>query len=60
MEINIFPGESNSYNLYEDDGITKMYEEGFYMVTSINFNYMPNNYSVSIKPIDGKTTVIQR
>lgn len=58
MEINIFPGESNLYNLYEDDGITKMYEEGFYMVTSINFNYMPNNYSVSIKPIDGKTTVI--
>ena len=27
MEINIFPGKSNSYKLYEDDGITKKYEE---------------------------------
>ena len=58
MEINIFPGESNSYKLYEDDGITKMFEDGFFMVTSIDFNYMPNNYKVVIRPVDGKTGIV--
>ena len=58
MEINIFPGKSNSYKLYEDDGISKKYEDGYYVVTSIDYNYMPNNYSVTIRPVDGKTDII--
>ena len=28
LEIHIFPGKSNSYNLYEDDGITNYYKQG--------------------------------
>ena len=57
-DINIFPGKSNSYKLYEDDGISKKYEDGYYVVTSIDYNYMPNNYSVTIRPVDGKTDII--
>ena len=60
MEINIFPGKSNVFKLYEDDGITKLYEDGYYIVTAIDYNYMQNNYTVIIHPIDGKTEIIPK
>lgn len=58
MEINIFPGNSNTYKMYEDDGITKMYEDGNYIVTEFVYNYMPDNYTLIIHPVDGKSGVI--
>ena len=58
MEIHIFPGMSNTYNLYEDDGESRLYEEGFYIVTSIDYNYLPNNYTVIIRPLEGKSGII--
>ena len=60
MEIDIFPGQSNSYKLYEDDGISNMYKEGYYLVSSIDYNYMQNNYTVVIRPIDGKVGIIPK
>ena len=35
LEIHVFPGASNSYNLYEDDGITNDYKNGKYSITNI-------------------------
>lgn len=58
MEIEIFPGQSNIYNLYEDDGISYNYENGYFMITSIEYQYMENNYHVTIKPISGKAGVV--
>lgn len=58
LEINIFPGASHSYKLYEDDGISKDYLNGQYLVTDIEFKYVLNNYSVKIKPIDGNIDVV--
>lgn len=58
MEIQIYPGENNTYKLYEDDGISYMYKEGYYIITSINYQYFPNNYIVNIKPISGRSGVI--
>ena len=58
MEIHIFPGESNTYNLYEDDGVTKLYEKGYYTVTTIDYNYMQNNYTVIIRPSEGKNGIL--
>ncbi len=60
MEINVFPGQSNEFKLYEDDGITKLHEEGYYIVTSIDYNYLQNNYTLIIHPVDGKTEIIPR
>ena len=60
MEIDIFPGQSNSYKLYEDDGVSKMYQDGYYLVTAIDYNYMQNNYTVIIRPIDGKIGIVPR
>ncbi len=58
MEIHIFPGKSNIYNLYEDDGISRLHEKGYYLLTSIDYNYLQNNFTVIIRPIEGKSGII--
>lgn len=58
MEIQIFPGQSNNYILYEDDGETNLYLKNNYVLTSIDYNYMPNNYTVIIRTLEGKGDVI--
>mgnify|MGYP000756014693 FL=1 len=58
MEIQIFPGVSNTYTLYEDDGITSLYKDGYYLKTSIDYNYLRNNYTVIIRSIDGKSGIV--
>ena len=58
LEIQIFPGRSNSYILYEDDGYSKLYENGYYIKTNINYEYKENGFSLSLNPIDGKSGII--
>lgn len=58
MEIHIFPGKNNQYNLYEDDGVSDLYRQGYYLLTSIDYNYLPNNYTVIIRAIEGKSGII--
>ena len=58
MEIHIFPGKNNNYKLYEDDGTTNAYKEGKFLTTAIDYNYLPNNYTVIIRPLEGKPTVV--
>lgn len=58
MEIHVFPGKSNIYNLYEDDGISSMYEKGYYIVTRFDYNYLQNNYTFIIRPFEGKSGII--
>lgn len=58
MEIHIFPGKSNIYNLYEDDGESRMYEKGFFLTTAIDYNYLQNNFTVIIRPTEGKSGII--
>ena len=58
MEIHVFPGKSNVYKLYEDDGVTSLNEEGYYTITSIDYNYLANNYTLIIRPIEGKNGIV--
>lgn len=58
MEIHIFPGVSNMYTLYEDDGMTSPYKEGYYLKTSIDYNYLRSNYTVIIRSIEGKSGIV--
>lgn len=58
MEIQVFPGESNVYNLYEDDGTTSLYEEGNYIITRIEFTNKDGSYSLKLKPVEGKSGII--
>ena len=58
LEIHVFPGNSNTYHLYEDDGITRNYLHGKYNITEIDYNYRKSNYTVVIRPIEGDISVI--
>lgn len=58
MEIHVFPGKSNIYKLYEDDGISRLHEDGYYIKTAIDYNYLQNNYTLIIHPVEGKTGII--
>ena len=58
LEVHIFPGRSNTYKLYEDDGITYRYKDGSHYITEINYYYKENDFSVSLEPKDGKHGVI--
>ena len=58
MEIHIFPGKSNIYKLYEDDGVTRLNEQGYYIKTAIDYNYLQNNFTVIIRPLEGKSGII--
>ncbi len=58
LEIQIFPGVSNTYTMYEDDGVTALYREGYYLKTSIDYNYLRDNYTVVIRSIDGKSGIV--
>lgn len=58
MEIVIFPGASNTYKLYEDDGITNLNEQGNFVISDIDYNYQKNNFTVIIRPTAGKSAMI--
>lgn len=57
MEIHIFPGSSNTYTLYEDDGVTSLYKQGYFLKTNIDYNYMKDNYTLIVRSIDGKSGI---
>ena len=58
LEIHIFPGRSNTYKLYEDDGFTLKYKQGNSFTTEINYYYKENDFSVSLEPLEGKAGII--
>ena len=58
MEIHIFPGQSNTYTLFEDDGESDLYRKDFFLLTEFDYNYMPNNYSLIIRSTEGKTGIV--
>ncbi len=60
MEIHIFPGKSNTYTLFEDDGESDLYRKDFFLLTEIDYNYMPNNYSLIIRSKEGKTGIVPK
>lgn len=58
MEIQIFPGRSNSYNIYEDDGTTDLYLKDFYLLTNIEYNYSVSDYKLVMKSVEGKAGIV--
>lgn len=56
-EIQIFPGASNTYSIYEDDGETNAYLKGDYLITNVEFIYEKDNYKLTILPVEGKVGV---
>ena len=58
MEIHIYTEKSNIYELYEDDGESNLYKDGYFIKSAIDYNYLKNNYTVIIRPLEGKSGII--
>ena len=58
LEIHVFPGRSNTYKLYEDDGFSSKYKTGESFITEINYYYKENDFSLTIQPTRGRLGVI--
>lgn len=58
LELQVFPGASNSYSIYEDDGETNNYLNGEFLITNVEFVYEKNNYKLTVLPVGGKKGII--
>ena len=58
LEINIFPGKSSLYRMYEDDGETLNYQKGEYLISTIEYRYNKDLYELNIMPVEGTPAVI--
>ncbi|MFH0881366.1 MAG: TIM-barrel domain-containing protein [bacterium] len=53
LVVRVYPGESGSFNLYEDDGSTDHYLEGQFTRTPISMQTVDNVCTVSVGPAEG-------
>lgn len=60
LELCIYPLDNGEYSLYEDDGISKNYEKGLYMITNFSYTYEIDNYKFAIKRGEGKNLLNTR
>lgn len=58
LEIYVFPGKSSSYKFYEDDGVSNLYQNGYYLLSQIDYHYQEDLYVLTIRPLEGKTNII--
>ncbi len=49
LEVHIFPGDSNQFDLYEDDGLSLAYKDGKYVITSFETRYSDNSFELLIE-----------
>ncbi len=57
MKIKVFAGNSNTFEMYEDDGITNSYKSGKYAITKMELNWGDKCNFVINAPV-GDTSVI--
>lgn len=48
--VRIYPGENGSFTLYEDDGISKEYENGEYLKTKLSYAEENGTIRIAIEP----------
>ncbi len=53
LELYIFPGANNSFELYEDDGVSLGYKEGEYAITTFAQNWFEDKLNFTIQPVKG-------
>ncbi len=58
LEIQVFPGKNNTYDLYEDDGLSELYRRGYYIVTNIASFYTKHSRRIIVQAKEGKTGII--
>ncbi|MDW6004029.1 glycoside hydrolase family 31 protein [Vibrio mangrovi] len=51
ITLSVYPGENSSYNLYQDDGLTRAYQSGQYRLTKISHQGITNGQQILIQPL---------
>jgi len=59
LEVHIYPGASNTYTMYEDDGITTSYQNGAFLKTEFEYQYAKDNYVLTIKTSNEKSGITE-
>ncbi|MDR8392727.1 DUF4968 domain-containing protein [Aliifodinibius sp. S!AR15-10] len=60
LTLEIFPQDTSSYEIYDDDGKSKDYENGEYAITNVTVNENADQIRTEIKAPVGEYTVPQR
>ena len=58
LDLHIFPGATNSYQLYEDDGETQAYQYGEFAITTFNFSHDEKNLQFQILPVEDEICLL--
>jgi hypothetical protein len=54
IQIHIFPGASNHFELYEDDGETTDYQNGAFTITPMHIDWREGDFEFRIGPTQGE------
>ncbi len=60
LELVIAAGDSNSFTLYEDDGLTLDYQQGKSCRTEFKLDYTDKNAVFTIEPADGYVSLVPK
>jgi alpha-glucosidase (family GH31 glycosyl hydrolase) len=58
LEIDVFIGESNSFEFFEDDGDSIAYQQGAYAVTTLTQDFDEDTFTFKIAPPSGDISVL--
>ena len=58
IDLNIFPGADNTYQLYEDDGETQAYQNGEFAITTFHLSQDGNHLRFRIQAVEGETGLL--
>ncbi len=54
LDLHVFPGADNHFELYEDDGDTTAYTRGAYAITPIDLHWEDDRLVLRIRPVAGE------
>ena len=57
LQVHLFPGANNAFELYEDDGESENYRQGHACRTVLAQRWMGNALEFSIAPVEGETSL---
>ncbi|HEX7598729.1 MAG TPA: TIM-barrel domain-containing protein, partial [Polyangia bacterium] len=58
LEIHVFPGAANAFELYEDDGETQAYRQGHFCITRFSQKWSGDALTFAIDPAEGDASLL--
>jgi hypothetical protein len=58
LELHLFPGADNHFDLYEDDGETRNYQNGIYTLTPVRLAWEGSHMQLQIEPVQGDVSLL--